>query len=657
MMLIDHHSVVTREPTRPRRRRGRRRSGRAQRLAAGLSFLGAASLILLYALRGGAYDVTVFQAYGVVIWWLLCVGFALRLLPRSRPSPAVLILAGAMLAYVAWTALSLLWTESAERTTVEIARTADYLGLIVLFAAVLDRNTWRQAAAGLGFGALVVCLLGVLSRLDPGAFPTDHVAQAFRTDRLSYPLGYWNAVAAWGAMSTAIGLAWSAQAPNRIHRAVALAFVPAAVTATYLTYSRAGVAGTALAVVLVVALSRARFTALLHAGVAAAGSAAVILVIRDSPQIARATGTHGAGDVALTLGAAMFVCGLAAVGTVMLRSDSWSVPRRLARPVLAAALVVVLVVAGVIGPRAISRGWHSFSHPARQTSVQGADPATRLLSLSSSRYLVWQSAVHAFDHKPATGTGAGTFAFWWNRHATDYEFLHDAHNIWLQNLAELGLPGLLLIVAVAVGALIVGVSVRLRVRRRPSVGASVAFLSAFIVFLMHATVDWMWEATAVTVLAVSGIAVIGARLSGPRPRLRWFVRGALVAIAALAGAIQIPGLLSTTDIRHSQAAVRAGNLPLALAWANDGVSAEPWAASPYEQRGLVLEAAGRLQQAATDLHRAIRREETNFTHWVVLARIETELGELSAAEQDYQQAHTLRPLADVFEYAPYFRLH
>ena len=209
----------------------------------------------------------------------------------------------------------------------------------------------------------------------------------------------------------------------------------------------------------------------------------------------------------------------------------------------------------------------------------------------------------------------------------------------------------------AVGALIVGVSVRLRARRRPSVGASVAFLSAFIVFLMHATVDWMWEATAVSVLAVSGIAVIGARLSGPRPRLRWFVRGALVAIAALAGAIQIPGLLSTTDIRHSQAAVRAGNLPLALAWANDGVSAEPWAASPYEQRGLVLEAAGRLQQAATDLHRAIRREETNFTHWVVLARIETELGELSAAEQDYQQAHTLRPLADVFEYAPYFRLH
>ena len=213
----------------------------------------------------------------------------------------------------------------------------------------------------------------------------------------------------------------------------------------------------------------------------------------------------------------MVACGLAAVAVSLLRSEQWSVPRRVARPLGAAALIVVLIAAAVVGPRAISRGWHSFSHPARQTTVAGTDPAARLLSLSSSRYLVWQSAIHAFDHKPVTGTGAGTFAFWWNRHATDYEFLHDTHNIWLQNMAELGLPGLLLIVAVAGGGLIVGIVVRRRARRGASVGASVAFLSAFVVFLMHATVDWMWEATAVTVLALAGIAIIGARLADLGP--------------------------------------------------------------------------------------------------------------------------------------------
>jgi tetratricopeptide (TPR) repeat protein len=114
-------------------------------------------------------------------------------------------------------------------------------------------------------------------------------------------------------------------------------------------------------------------------------------------------------------------------------------------------------------------------------------------------------------------------------------------------------------------------------------------------------------------------------------------------------------LLSTAEIRRSQAAERQGNPALALAWANDAVSAEPWSASAYEQRGLVLEAAGRLQQAAQDLRRAISHERTNFTHWLVLARIETEQGRLTSAVQDYQQAHSLRPLAAVFVYAPYFK--
>ncbi len=81
---------------------------------------------------------------------------------------------------------------------------------------------------------------------------------------------------------------------------------------------------------------------------------------------------------------------------------------------------------------------------------------------------------------------------------------------------------------------------------------------------------------------------------------------------------------------------------------NDAVSAEPWSASAYEQRGLVLEAAGDYGRAAQDLRRAVSREPTNFVHWVVLARIETEQGRLAAAVRDYQQAQRLRPRAAVF---------
>ncbi|MHB8656594.1 MAG: O-antigen ligase family protein [Solirubrobacteraceae bacterium] len=618
-----------------------------------LAFLAGLSLVLVYALRGGSYDIVVFEEHGVVIWWIAAVGFACGLLPRTRPSRTVLVLVGAMFAYAGWTALSLTWTESAERTTEEIARALDYLGIVVLIAATLDRQTWRPAAAGIAFGALAVCVIAVASRLQPALFGHDPVITSLHINRLSYPFGYWNAVGAWAAMSVCIGLAWSVHQRDRVQRALALALVPTAASTAYLTYSRAAAAGLALGVVLVLATSRNRISAALHAGLAAFGSAIAILAIRSAPAIADATGTHGAAGVAAALIFAAAVCGVGATATAMLHTDRWSVPRRIGRPVGIAAALAALVAVGAVGPVLVKRGWHSFSHPVLVTS---ADPAARLTNLSSTRYYVWKAAIHAFDAKPATGTGAGTFGFWWNRHATTYEYLHDTHNIWLQNMAELGAPGLLLIVAVALALLGTGTAVHRRARRRASAGVGVAFLAATVVFLLQASVDWMWESTAVTVLALAGVAAAAGRLNQGRFALSWPGRLVLVVVAVIAGAVQIPGLLSTAELRRSQAAERQGHGALALSWANAAVSAEPWSASAYEQRGLVMEAGGRLETAAADLSRAISHERTNFTHWLILARIQTERGLLAEAVRDYRQAHRLRPDASVFTFAPYFRI-
>ncbi len=635
----------------PARAQVRTPLGRVSRLPAALAFGGTFTLVLLYALRGGAYDVIVFESYGLVIWCLIAVGIVVGLLPRSRPSRATVLLLAALLGYAIWTGISLAWTESAERTTIELARTVDYLGVIVLLACVLDRATWRPAAAGLGAGALAVCVLAVLSRLDPGAFPADLVAIALRTDRLSYPFGYWNAVGAWGAMSVAIGLAWSAHDSVRWRRALVLSLVPIAAATVYLTYSRTAAGGAAVALVVVIAASRNRVTALLHTLLALGTSAAVIAAIRNAPQIATASGARGALGVA---GAIAFAAGLCAAGAWIAgaaRTDRLRVPRAVFRPPATAAVVIALIAAAVLGPVEVSRAWHSFTHPV---ATQSSDPAARLLNLSGSRYYVWKSAVNAFARDPGAGTGAGTFAFWWNRHATDPEFLHDTHNIWLQNMAELGAPGLVLMLAVVGGALAVAGVARLRARRRASAGAATAAVAALAVYLLAASVDWMWESTAVTVLALAGIAAIGARLSRPLGAVRWRTRVPLVVLASAAAAIQVPGLLSTAELRRSQAAERSGNANLALAWANDAVDAEPWSASAYEQRGLVLEAAGRLDSAAADLTRAVSHERTNFTHWLLLARIETERGRLTAATRDYREAYALRPVAAVFTLAPYF---
>ncbi len=624
------------------------------RLSGALAFAATAALVLLYALRGGgSYDIVTFEEYGLAVWWILAIAIALGLLPRRRPAWPMLALIGALAAYAGWTALSLAWTQSAELTTEELARSLDYLGLVALLGLTLGRSTWRWAATGLGFGALLVCVVAVGSRLDPTFFGHDQIDAAYHIDRLSVPFGYWNAVAAWGAMCVALALTWSAHDDSLVRRAIALALVPVAGLTIYLTYSRAGVAGAALAVIAALVFSRSRITTLLHAGIAAGGTALAIVAVRSEHEIAQSTGTHGAFTVlgALLVAAAACVC--VALLTRLLRIDRARVPRPLVTPLAIAGLILVLVPAVAFGPHLISKGWHSFTSPVATASA--TNPTARLTSLSGSRYPLWKSALKDFRAHPVGGTGAGTFAFWWNQHGTTGEAVRNVHSIWLENLADLGVPGFLLIVAVVLAAIVVGVTGRKRARRTTTAGVAGALLAVFVVYLLHASVDWMWESTAVTVFALGAMAIAGARLSGDRFRLRLPIRALTALIAVVCGLVQLPGLLSTSEIRRSQAAEHAAKASLALTWARDAVKAEPWSASAYEQEGLVLESAGRLRQAKQELSDAIDNEPYNYRHWLIRSRIETELGQLRPAIRDYLRARELRPHAEVFVLARYFR--
>jgi hypothetical protein len=649
-MLADQPVVAT-QSRKPLSRRFVRRSAAAAAFkpAQVLAFVGAVGVILLYALRGsGSYDAVTFEEQGLVVWWVLAVGIALGLLPRRRPAPAAMLMLGALAAYTIWTAFSLLWTQSSELTTEELARSIDYLGLVALVVSLLDRDIWRHAAGGLLFGALLVCVIAVGSRLAPSVFGVDHVDATLHLDRLAYPFGYWNAVAAWGAMCTALALTWSVHDSSRVRRAAALGLVPVAGTMTYLTYSRAGLAGAALAVIAAIALSRGRVAALIHTAVAGAGTALAIAAVRGSSQIAHATGTRGAGWVFAALLFAGGAGALTALLTLRFRVTRWSPPPRFRRTVMIAVALVVVVAAAALGPRLASHAWRSFKRPAVATA--SSSPTARLATLSSNRYIVWKSAIKAFDSHPLDGTGAGTFEFWWDSHGSNNEFIRDTHNIWIENMAELGLPGLLLIVAVAAAGLAVAITVRVRARRRATVGAAAAALAAFLVYLLNASVDWMWESTAVTVLALVGIGALSLRLSGGPIRLNLRSRAVLVAVAAVAGVLQLPGVLSTLNLRSSQAAERAGSTSLALARARDAVSAEPWSASAHEQEALVLESDRALNQAKHQQSLSISDEPTNYTHWLIRSRIETELGQLGSAVRDYSRAYTLRPHAIVFEY-------
>lgn len=620
---------------------------RYRRAWSATTFLIVAGLILAYSLPGGAYDIVTRQQLAVGVWALLAAGVVSGLLPRGRFSRGALVPLIALLGYGAWTGLSLVWTSSSERTTAELARVIGYIGVVLLVAALIERRNWRAAAGGVTAAALLVCGLALTSRLRPEWFPTDSALSSFgEPARLNYPLGYWNALAAWAAMSIALALAWSAHARTRAMRCLSLAGIPVAGTVIYLTFSRQGIAGVALAVIAVVVLARNRWAIVLHAVVAAGGSAVVIAAVRAEPAIEKARGTAGSGHVLGALALATVICGLAPAVTSLSGRDRFRLPPRIARRTLVVVGAVLLIIAASVGPGLASRGWNQFSGPGQGSPT--ADPASRLSTLQSSRHEVWGSALDAFSRDRITGLGAGTFEFWWATAGRSREFVRNAHSLYLENLAELGIFGSALIMIALVSAWVAAFRTRRRRKRTSSLGASAGLLACFTVYLLHAGIDWMWQLTAVTALAL--VSVVIACAGSRRQPVRYSIplRAATVVAAALAVAVELPGLNATARQRASQASVREGDLSEALREANSAVAAEPWAASPYVQRALVAERAGQLRVAVQDMGHAVSREPDDWRWPYIAARIEAEQGQVRPARDALTEAerlhHALGPL-------------
>ena len=109
---------------------------------------------------------------------------------------------------VAWTALALGWTQSAERTATELARAVTYLGVFALALAAQRGRRWRPLLYGVTTGIAVVAGLAVLSRLHPQWFPPNEVGRVIVgieiERRLAYPLNY---ASANGSFAMAAALA------------------------------------------------------------------------------------------------------------------------------------------------------------------------------------------------------------------------------------------------------------------------------------------------------------------------------------------------------------------------------------------------------------------------------------------------------------------
>ena len=611
------------------------RSRRAAVLAA-LPALG----LFAAGVEGGAYAVIARSEVFVLVWWTLALALAFALLPRARATRWMAVSVACWILLAGWLALGLLWTESAERTFTELARVLGFAGVVLAVGLTFRDDDWRLAVAAVTVAAVGVCALALTSRLAPGLFD-DSLRSAGMARRLSFPLNYWNALGCWSAMTVTLSLAWSAHARRWPVRGAALAGACVAASVVYLTYARSATAAVLLGVLVVVGLSRHRWLAAAHALVALAGTGIVIVAIRAAPAIAKGTGGEGGRGVALVAALVLIACALAALLTGRAGIEGWRLPRRRTRVAFILAGVLAAVVAAAAGPALASRAWDSFHRPT--PSLTG-DPAERFATLGGTRRALWSASFQAFADHPVGGTGAGTYEFVWNRDPHRAYHVRDAHSLYLESLAELGLPGALLVLA-AIGSLLTA-ALRNALREPGAAGAAVT--AALLVYCVCAGVDWMWESTAVTAMAVALGALAAASGAGHSASPGGGRRVAMAIAAVLGLAVQLPVLASAVQVRTSQQAARAGQVDAAMSAATTAVQAAPWGATGYSQRALLLERLGLGGRAAADARRAADREPTNWEHWLVLARIEAERGRIRAAVDAARRAAALNPRAPLF---------
>ncbi len=637
--------------------RGLRMLGRVDLQALAVWLLGF-GLVVYLALNGGGYDPLVRNQLGIAVWWGVLLGLAVGALPLNRLRYGSWVALGLLAAYVAWVALSAGWSSTTEGTVADLGRVATYLGVFALALSIRGSKGARRMVGALGAAIVVVTLVALLSRLHPAWFPHADETARFLSggrNRLAYPLGYWNGVAALVAIGLPLVLYLACSARNLVTQSLAAAALPAMALTVYFTFSRGGTLAAILGLALFLALAHDRLPK--AATMLAAGAGAAILIAAAGQRGALDGGpsgplAHQQGNelLAMTLvvcaGVGLIQAGLA----IALRYGSrpaWSRPsRRASLSLLGGAVVVAVIASLALGvPGKASSAWHEFREA--KGTAQGA---ARFGSFSSNgRWPYWRAALKENETAPLRGTGSGSFESWWAQHGTTPGFVQDAHSLYFETLGELGIVGLALLVSFLGWILVAGARryARATQERRTQLAATLAGCAAFC---LGAAFDWLWELAVIPIAFLLLASVLVS--AGERPRqaplpIAARVVGVGIALAAMV-AIAIP-LSAAGSLQKSQAEARAANLTGALREALDAQRVEPFAAAPRLQEALVLEAQHRFGAAATAARAATEREPDEWRAWVIRSRIEAERGEPGASVASYRKARSLNPRSTLFE--------
>ncbi|HEX3451671.1 MAG TPA: O-antigen ligase family protein, partial [Solirubrobacteraceae bacterium] len=555
--------------------------------------------------------------------------------PFEGLAPAARVAIGCLVLYAALTLSSALWSHSTSRALIEFDRAWMYLLVLVLFATVrASAANLRWLIRGLAVGAWIVCLAGLISRVAPDVW---HTAPDVSNQRLSYPVTYWNALGLLASLGIILTLHLTCtRRERRLMRVLAAGVLPLLAATLFFTFSRGAIAAGAIGLVVYVVVARP--TALLSGVLATVPATAALVVIAFHANLLDTVDPTTPAAVAQghRVALAAVVCSLVCATLRLLlaaRVDSrlhrtggrrWTDSPRIRATIAGAAAAVVAVALALGAPHAVARDWNRFFSGVAPRGNQG-DLRQRLTDPSNNgRSDLWKVAVRGFTAEPVHGHGAGTYQTLWDRERPRFAYTVNAHSLYLQTMAELGVPGLLLLVTL-IATVLVGLARRARGPKRSLYGA---LLAVGVVWAVHAGVDWDWEMPVVTLpfFAAAGLALsprggaLGRRTIGRAPRI--------VLAGLCLAAVVLPVLLIGSQSRLTQAerALYASNCAKADAAANssiDWLGARP---EPYEILGFCDLQRGLPTLAVAQMRRAVRRDPSSWERYYALALAQASAG-------------------------------
>jgi O-antigen ligase len=625
------------------------------------------ALIVFTGFNAGGY----FPGTPAVVAIVLTQVLLVRILQARRPfegiAPVTLVAVGALGAYAGLTLASALWSHATGRALIEFDRAWSYLLVLLLFATVrATQANLRWLLRGLAAGMAIVCVAGLATRLAPDVWPT---APDVSNQRLSFPVTYWNTLGLLAAMGIVLAFhLTSSLRESRLVAVLAAGAMPLLAATLFFTFSRGSILAGGIGLGIYVCVARPK--GLLSGAIATIPATGVLLVAAYKASLLDTLDPTTPAAVAQGHRVAWIAAGcVLACMALRLLAALWldprlrrggvlgQIPAKTRRVAFAGLGALALVAAIALGaPHAVAHEWDGFIGGA-PTKLAKGDLRSRLTDPSNDgRTELWQVALDGFDAAPTKGVGAGTYQTLWNSHRSRPAYVINAHSLYLQAMAELGLPGLLLLL-VLVGSILVGIVVRARGSRRVAHGAVLALA---VVWILHAGVDWDWEMPVVTlgVLAAAGLALsprssailaagrlgsVGDRAADPRgpvgvgepgagPRsVRSWVPGRQTRIVL--GLLLLATLVVPVSIVGSQS--KLGEAEHAL-YASDCQAATPAALSsigwldvrpePYEVVGFCDLRRGHPRLAISAMKAAVAQDPHSWEPYYTLAIAQTSAG-------------------------------